>query len=199
MKNSLVFFTTCVSVLFISSCHDAHKYDKSVKELDSLKVVVQQSVAHFKQVDSLACYDAYNKQNTYSTFISFNLKDTVARPVAEDLQIFYTIGKSMVNYLAMRPKWQEEAQTSITQISNLAHDLKNGSVKDEEAIEYVSEEKKEAEKIIHELNENTEIIRRVMQQYTKTLPTAEEVTKRINNGELPQLKNPPIKAQVEMD
>lgn len=99
----------------------------------------------------------------------------------------------------MRPKWLQEAHTSVNQLENLSHDLKNGSVKDEEAIEYVSEEKKEAEKIIHELNESTEIIRRTMQQFSKVLTTAEETTKRINNGQLPQLKNPPIKLVGEMD
>lgn len=199
MKTFFLFFCSSVLSIFFISCRDTHKYDKSIKELDSLKIVVQQSIAHFKQVDSTECYDAYNKQHTYATFISSNLKDTVSWSVAEDLQMFHTIGKSLLNYLAMRPKWLQEAHTSINQIENLSHDLKNGSVKDEEAIEYVSEEKKEAEKIIHELNESTEIIRRTMQQFTKVLPTAEETTKRINNGELPQLKNPPIKLVGEMD
>lgn len=195
---SFLLFSLASAIVF-SSCHDDHKYDKSIKELDSLKIVVQQSITHFKEVDSVSCYNAYNKQNTYSSFINLNLRDTVSRVVAEDLQTFYIIGKSMVNYLAMRPKWQQEAQMSIIQITNLAHDLKNGAVKDEEAIEYVSEEKKEAEKIIQELNENSEIIRRIMQQYEKSLPTAEDVVKKINSGVLPQLKNPAIIAQVEMD
>lgn len=180
-------------LLFFASCGNSHKYDKSVKELDSLKVVVQQSVSHFKEVDSLACYNVYNKQYTYAGFIKFNLKDTVSKSEAENLNLFYHLGKTMVNYLAMRPQWLQQGQLSINQITHLSHDLKNGSVKDEEAVEYINTEKKEAEKIIEELNTNTDIIRRTMEQYLQALPTVEMVVKRINNNTLPELKNPAVK------
>jgi hypothetical protein len=170
-----------------------------VKELDSLKVVVEQSIANFKTVDSVTCYDAYSKQFTYASYINVNLKDTVSRSVANDLQTFYMLGRSMANYLAMRPVWLGEAQKSITQLTNLSHDLKNGSVEDEEAIEFIGEEKKEAEKIIGELKENTEAIREQIEQFTKTLPTAELTVKMLNNDVLPELVKPEIKAQKEMD
>ena len=199
MKLFVSLLSITSSILLISSCGKSHKYDKSVKELDSLKIVVQQSVSHFKQLDSVACYNAYNKQYTYAKFIEINLKDTVSRAVADDLQLFHSLGKSMVNYLAMRPNWQNEAALSMLQITNLTHDLKNGSVEDEEAVEFINEEKKEAEKIIKELNENTEIMHELMQQFSQTITTAEDVTKRINNGVLPQLVNPTIRAQQEMD
>ena len=199
MKLVFLFLSTTLSIVFISSCGKSHKYDKSIKELDSLKIVVQQSVSHFKQLDSAASYNAYNKQYTYAKFIEVNLRDTVSRAVANDLQLFYSLGKSMVNYLAMRPNWQNEAVLSILQITNLTHDLQNGSVDDEEAVEFINEEKKEAEKIIRELNENTEIMYKLMQQFAQTITTAEDITKRINNGVLPQLVNPTVRAQQEMD
>ena len=132
-------------------------------------------------------------------YINVNLKDTVSRSVANDLQTFYMLGRNMVNYLAMRPVWLAEAQKSINQLTNLSHDLKNGSVEDEEAIEFIGEEKKEAEKIIGELKENTEAVREQMEQFTKTLPTAELTVKKLNNDALPELVKPEIKAQKEMD
>ena len=198
MKLFFLIFTI-IGISFFSSCNHSHTYDKYVKELDSLKVVVEQSVANFKTVDSTVCYNAYSKQFTYASYINVNLKDTVPRNTANDLQTFYMLGRNMVNYLAMRPVWLTEAQKSITQLTNLSHDLKNGSVEDEEAIEFINEEKKEAEKIIGELKENTEAIRKQMEQFAKTLPTAESTVKRLNNDVLPELVKPEIKAQKEMD
>ena len=190
---------TIIGISFFSSCNHSHIYDKYIKELDSLKVVVEQSVANFKTIDSTACYNAYSKQFTYASYINVNLKDTVSRSVANDLQTFYMLGRSLVNYLAMRPVWLTEAQKSIMQLTNLSHDLKNGSVEDEEAIEFIGEEKQEAEKIIGELKENTEAIREQMEQFTKTLPTAEFTVKMLNKDVLPELVKPEIKAQKEMD
>ena len=196
----LFFFSlTIIGISFFSSCNHSHTYDKYIKELDSLKVVVEQSVANFKTIDSTACYNAYSKQFTYASYINVNLKDTVSRSVANDLQTFYMLGRSLVNYLAMRPVWLTEAQKSIMQLTNLSHDLKNGSVEDEEAIEFIGEEKQEAEKIIGELKENTEAIREQMEQFTKTLPTAELTVKMLNKNVLPELVKPEIKAQKEMD
>ena len=196
-----LFFLSLTVICFslFTSCNHAHTYDKYVKELDSLKVVVEQSVANFKTIDSTSCYNAYSQQFTYASYINVNLKDTVSKSIANDLQTFYMLGRSMVNYLAMRPVWLGEAQKSITQLTNLSHDLKNGSVEDEEVIEFINEEKKEAEKIIGELKENTEAIREYMEQFTKTLPTAELTVKKLNNDVLPELVKPEVKAQKEMD
>ena len=141
----------------------------------------------------------FSKQFTYASYINVNLKDTVSKSTAEALQTFYLLGKNMVNYLAMRPVWLAEAQKSITQLTNLSHDLKNNSVEDEEVVEFINEEKKEAEKIIAELKENTEAIRIQMEQFTLTLPVAEEVVKKLNKNLLPELEKPEIKAQIEMD
>jgi replicative superfamily II helicase len=182
-----------------SNCNNSHTYDKQIKELDSLKIVLQQSVSNFKTLDSAAIYEAYAKQYTYSSFINVNLKDTVKRSTADNLQTFYSIGKGMVNYLAMRPKWLEEANLSMKQLSDLSHDLKNGSVEVEEAVEFINEEKKEAEKIIEELTINTNVARSYMESYTKTLPSAEEVVKQLNKDALPVIERPVIKPQMEMD
>lgn len=197
----LIFSTIPIflGVLLFSSCNNSHVYDKYVKELDSLKIVVEQSVSNFKTIDSMACYNAYSKQYTYASYINVNLKDTVSKSTAEALQTFYLLGKNMVNYLAMRPVWLTEAHKSIVQLTNLSHDLKNNSVEDEEAVEFINEEKKEAEKIIAELKENTEAIRIHIEQFTLTLPVAEEVIKTLNKGILPELEKPEIKAQIEMD
>ena len=107
--------------IYVSSCKNSNQYAKQVKELDSLKVVLQEALVNFNTIDSAKCYQAYSEQFTYSTFINANLRDTVSRQTAENLQLFYATGKNLVNFLAMSPKWKEEAQKSIKQLTFIQH------------------------------------------------------------------------------
>ena len=186
-------------IMFFSSCHKSDKYEKYIKELDSLKIVIEQSIVNFNSIDSATCYNAYSKQYTYANFINVNLKDTVPKATAEALQTFYLLGRNMENYLAMRPVWILESHKSITQLTNLSHDLKNGSVTDKEAVDFINEEKKEAEKIIIELNKNTDSIRFQLEQFNLNIATVEIVVKKLNHEILPEIVTPVIKAHKEKD
>ena len=194
MKTPALFIILGFSTLLLPVCKPAHAYDKYIKELDSLKVVVEQAVDNFNTVDSLACYEAYSKQDTYSRFLSTRLKDTVSVKVAESLQHFFSTGKPLHDYLAMRPVWISEAKTGIKQVSLLSNDLKNGSVETTEAIEFINDEKKRSEKIIEELKVNTVLVRKHLEVYTKTLPAVEELLRSVNAGELPTIIKPEIKS-----
>jgi len=181
---------TCMSFF---SCRNTHTYDKYVKELDSLKVVLQQSVDNFKTVDSTACMQAYSKQQTYSLFISSHLKDTVTKTVAENLQNFHSVEKGLHDYISLRSSWLKDANSSIAQLQNLSHDLKNGSIDNDEAIAFINDEKKLAEKIIEELKINTENIRKHLELFNQSLPVCEDLIKQLNAGVLPDLINSNVK------
>ena len=187
---SVIMAITCMSFF---SCKNTHTYDKYVKELDSLKVVLQQSVDNFKTVDSATCMNAYSKQYTYSQFIETHLKDTVTKSVAENLQNLQSVKQGLNDYLSLRSNWLATTNTSIKQLQTLSHDLKNGSVNEEEAIEFINQEKKQAELIIEELKVNTETIRKHLEVYNQSLPVCENLVKELNSGVLPQLLSPPIK------
>ncbi|MES2132015.1 MAG: hypothetical protein V4506_06665 [Bacteroidota bacterium] len=194
MKTPALFIILGFSTLLLPMCKPAHAYDKYIKELDSLKVVVEQAVDNFNTVDSLACYEAWAKQDTYSSFLSARLNDTVSAKEAESLQHFFNIGKPLHDYLTMRSVWVSEAKTGIKQVSQLSNDLKNGSVETAEAIEFINDEKKSSEKIIEELKVNTALIRKHLEVYTKTLPAIENMIRNINSGELPVIIKPEIKS-----
>lgn len=186
-------FTLLILSVFATSCKNTHAYDKYVKELDSLKVVLQQSVDNFKTVDSASCIQAYTKQYTYSLFIDSHLKDTVTKVVAENLQNFHSIEKGLNDYVELRSTWLNEANLSITQLQTLSHDLKNGSINEDEAIEFINEEKKQAEKIIEVLKINTESIRKHLEVFNQSLPVCEDLIRQLNSGVLPELATPSIK------
>lgn len=190
---SLLFIIIAITCLSFFSCKNSHSYEKYVKELDSLKVVLQQSVDNFKTVDSATCVNVYSKQYTYSQFIETHLKDTVTKSVAENLQNFQSIKQGLNDYIALRSTWLTSANLSIKQLQTLSHDLKNGSVNEEEAIEFINQEKKQAEAIVEELKVNTETIRKHLEVYNQSLPVCENLVKELNSGILPQVLTPPTK------
>lgn len=174
------------------SCKNTHTYEKYVKELDSLKVVLQQSVDNFKTVDSAATIQAYYKQYTYTRFIETHLKDTVTKTIAENLQNFQSVEKGLGDYLSLRSNWLKEANASILQLQTLSHDLKTGSVDDEEAVEFINNEKKRSEAIIEELKINTETVRKHLEIFNQSLPTVETLVKQLNSETLPALITPEL-------
>jgi len=175
-----------------SSCKNPHGYEKHVKELDSLKVVVEQAVVNFRSVDSIACYNAFIKQQTFTLFINENLKDTVSKTDAESLKNFSNTGEGLRSYLNKRSQWLAEANLTITQLHNLSNDLKKGSLEIDEAVEYIHTEKLQSEKIIEELKVNTESIRSILEIHSTSLPVVEEIVIKLNHGSLPPL---PIKTE----
>jgi hypothetical protein len=135
----------------------------------------------------------YAQQYTYASFIKSNLKDTVSIATAEQLQLFYSIGKNLVNFLVMSPNWKDEAKQSIKQLTDLSHDLKNGSLEEETVFDFVSDENRHATKIIEELKTNTDLMRYSLDVFSKSLPVAQETVKKLNNGALPELIHPEIR------
>lgn len=199
MKTVFSIVLAFIMTMSFLSCRNTHAYDKQVKELDSLKVVLQQSVANFKTVDSTQCVQAYSKQYTYSLFINSHLKDTVTKAVAENLQTFHSVEKGVSDYLSLRSSWLTAANLAISQLQTLSHDLKNGSIDEDDAIEFINEEKKQAEKIIEELKINTETIRKHLELFNQSLPIIEDLIKDLNSGVLPELAKPEIKRIAEIN
>lgn len=186
-----LFICYVIAGLF-SSCRNTRGYEKYIKELDSLKVVLQQSVANFKTVDSSSVIIAYSKHYTYTLFIDSHLKDTVTKSVAQNLQNFKSVEKGLHDYIEYRASWLNNANTSIEQLQHLSHDLKNGSINEEDAIAFINDEKKHSEKTIEELKVNTEYIRKHLELYNQSLPTCENLVKQLNSGILPELVKPSV-------
>ena len=185
MKLFFSFLLGCCILFQMVSCKNTHTFDKYVKELDSLKIVVEQAVDNFKTVDSLTCFTVFNTQASYSKYINSNLKDTISKIEAENLQLFFATGKGLRDYTTKRQTWLNEAALTITQITALSHDLKQGAIEPEEAVDFINKEKKQAEKIIDELKLNTESVRECILTYNKSLPFVQSVLKRLNGGVLP--------------
>lgn len=188
LKYTYIYLVGLISIFLMPSCHNSHAFDKNIKELDSLNIVVVQAIDNFRSVDSNNCILAYQKNTAYGKFLDKNLKDTVNTKTAETLQLFYSTHIGIKNYVENRGVWLKDATSSRKQLSNLVHDLKNGSIETEEAIGYITTEKQQAIKIIEELKKNTEVMRDILDTHAKYTPGVEAFIKSINNGNLPQLQ-----------
>lgn len=187
-KYSHIYLLSIIGVLSVTSCRNTHAFDKNVKELDSLSIVVVQAMDNFRSIDSMNCILAYQKNIAYSKFLDKNLKDTINAKTADNLQLFYSTHTGIKHYVENRGVWLKNATVSNKQLHNLVHDLKNGSVETEEAITFINIEKQQAIKIIEELKKNTEVMRDILDTHAKYTPSVETLIKSMNNGTLPALQ-----------
>lgn len=187
-----LFITAVATGIVFGSCGKSHDYDASVKQLDSLKVVMEESLSGFASLDSAKYADALSKEVTYTAFIQMNVTDTISRQEALMLQELHTAGKAFRGFLSSRRSLIDDARISASQLKKLSADLASGAVDSRVAIQYISQERQEAERIIHLLKLNTEVLRSEMEDYTRSLPGIEALVKAHNNGQLPPTVTPDI-------
>lgn len=180
---TIILFVVIFSGLF--SCQNSYNYDKQIKELDSLKVVITESLNNLKQIDSAYCVNALNTQNMYLQFIEAHTNDTLSKSQAQSLQQFSSIYKSFKTFNDFRLGWIANATQSINQLHHLSKDLQTKSLNNDEANKFVLSEKKNAEIIIHDLKQNALNMRQVTDAYKQYLPEWEALVKQLNNGQLP--------------
>ncbi len=176
-----------------SSCSQLPTYEKHIKELDSLKIVLNQAADNFKQIDSLGCVDYYNQYYTYSQFVNKSGIDTISATDAENLQLFYTSGNTIKEYLEIRNNSLQKVKTVNTQLVNLMRDLKSGAIKSEDAITFINAENQAARACINDLKTSTTIIQQGIDNFNKTVVSTELFIKNHNQNNLPAIIKPNIR------
>ncbi len=171
----------CVA-LFLLGCKPTHRYDKNIRELDSLKIVMEQAVINFKEIDSLECYNAVSRQKMYHSFIIERVTDTLSNAEAKALQLFFTTKQPLNDFINKRQYWLNEASNAKKQLSNLTTDLKNDVVEPDDAVDFINREKTTSEKTIDELKLNTVLVGKHLQVYHVNLPVVETLIKKRNDG-----------------
>ncbi|MBS1637337.1 MAG: hypothetical protein JST26_15560 [Bacteroidetes bacterium] len=184
MKLRLVILALGGSMLLLA-CGRSHVYDASVKQLDSLKVVVEQALDGYIKTDSASCRQVLNKQASYAAFMMSHVNDTIPANEAQTLREFYATGTPLRHFFSTRALLISDARTSVQQLKNLSHDLTSGAVESEKAIGFINDEKIAAEKIISQLKQSTEQIHIQLETFNRTLPVVENMARRYNQGALP--------------
>lgn len=185
MKTLLPFIVAAFTVVSFYACKNNSSYEKYSKELDSLKIVLHQSVSNLRSVDSIKCEEAILKFKIYSDFLDKNLKDTVSLEQAKQLKIFYASGKAIMKFQGLRANYLTNSELRKIQLQNLSNDLNNGSIEPAEAVEFINTEKQASQLLIDEMTGNTNTVRNNIELFTTSLAPVEEVIKARNSGNLP--------------
>jgi hypothetical protein len=174
----------------LTNCRLSNPYQKQIKELDSLKIVVEEAIDYFNKIDSVECSHFLATQQSFKSFLLENLHDTLTKTEAENVQLMMNVGVPLKDYLTQKHVWISQAQLSLRQLHNLNQDLKNNALEPSEAVEYINQEKKIAEYNIQILKTNTELIRKNIEIYKSVVQHNESIIKKINAGNLPIIKSP---------
>lgn len=185
LKTLLPFILAASIIASVYACRNNSSYEKYSKQLDSLKIVLHQSVSNLKSVDSIRCEEAILKFKIYSDFLNKNLKDTVTVEEAKQLKIFYASGETIQKFQALRGNYAASSELRKIQLQNLSNDLKNGSIEPGEAVEFINNEKLASEALIDEMDTNTKTVRENIESFLGSIQTVEEVIKSRNSGNLP--------------
>ena len=171
----------------MASCGRPHAYDASIRQLDSLRVVLDQAGDNFSRLDSAKYAQALSLQVNYSTFVTTHVQDTLDKTDAEALREAYAAGKVFRGFLNSRHQLREETSLNSSQLKKLAQDLKNNAVDQDKAVAYMKEETAQAEQLIVTLKQNTDILYKQLEVFNRHLPAIETLVKRYNAGTLPPL------------
>jgi hypothetical protein len=183
-------FSVVLIFVLLTNCRLSNPYQKQIKELDSLKIVVEEAIDYFNKIDSAECVRFLTTQESYESFLLKNLTDTLTKSEAESVQLMMNVGEPFKDYLKQRHYWISQAHLSVKQLQNLNQDLKNNALEPSEAVEYINQEKKIAEQNIQLLKTNTELIRKNIEIFKSVVQHNELIIKKINAGNLPAIQQP---------
>lgn len=173
------------SLFLTQGCNKNDAYNQKIKSLDSLGGVLGSMVKELEKTDTITLQKAVNRYNYYNAFIQQNLNDTVAKNEADDLQHFYTSGKTLQGFSVNNKVILDRAHRVLNQLAQLSEDAKNKTVNHEGLFRYSEIEQEEAAKVLGIGNAHKTKLLLSMEEFKNSLPGVERLIKSRNNGELP--------------
>lgn len=175
-----------VSLLF-SSCIKNDVYESQVKSLDSLSGALNQKLEELRQVDTVILKKALNKYTNYRQFIQQNVKDTVNKEEANHLQQFYVCGKNLSDFADNRSSILARGSLLNSQINKLITDIKSKSIEEEKLVQFSTQEKQNAEKLIKASYGQQQLFQANLQEFKLSLAGIENLIRSRNNGQMPTI------------
>jgi hypothetical protein len=199
-KNSTDFFVRLYSLkllrvlllplgllLFLSNCHPKNPYEKEILLLDSIKIVLQVKLNEVKKAEVNVNSISFSKYETYSRFLTSNLKDTIGKSEASALSNFIIAGRNISNFMAAKPALIKETEITISQIQKLSADLKENNVAPNSVQSFFNSEKIHAEQLINTIEQHMRTLNISLINFRNALPRTENLIRDINNGQLPSV------------
>lgn len=179
-----------IAVLFsvgLSGCKHDSMYEKEVAILDSTKIVLQVKLNELKKTEQSIQNLQFEKFEAYNSFLKSNVKDTIAKPEGNALQLFVKAGATISEYNKVKADLIRQIEVSVVQIQKLSADLKENNVQHNVAQSYYNSEKGHADELIRIIEQNIKALNLSINNYRNSVSRTEEYIKKINSGQLPNV------------
>jgi len=123
------------------------KYSKEIAHLDSIKVCLLKVQSQLNEIDTARLLAITDDVTGKLSFIQSNFTDTADLKLAQTLDAYNRVGKSIGLLLKQLDTMKVHILTDTTSSSNLKHDLKYNIPLKEKVIDYCKAEEKELERI----------------------------------------------------
>lgn len=187
MRQRCYSFLLLAGMLLVQACSGSGECDRQLRTLDSLSGAVNSVANELQRTDTLLLQKAMTRFAHYSQFIAQNIHDTIAKEDADQLQHFYAGGKSLEAFSVNRQSILARTKLINSQLGRLGLDLKNGGISGEQALQFISQEKQEAQKLTEGSARQKQVFYSALGEFKGALPRVEQLIRSHNNGQLPSI------------
>ncbi len=177
-----------IPLLFGVNCNKADVYKEKGKTLDSLNGVVSSTIRAFQLgVDSVSLEKSILRFEYYREFIRQNVNDTLEKGEADDLRHFYSAGNNLSSFSINRKQILQRVFLINQQLQNLSKDVLEKNIEPERLNKYTAQEASEVRRIVDLAYAQQKLYQTRQEEFKIALKGMENLIRRRNNGELPQI------------
>lgn len=175
------------TLILLQACNQTNQYNQKTKTLDSLNGALNLKLKELEKTDTAMLQRCITRFTYYRQFFKQNLKDTLTKNEADNLQRFYESGKNLQTFWSNRFTILSRASLINSQQSKLATDLKNKTINPEESEPYLKREKESTTELIDAANLQLKIYYTGLEEFKTSLREVESLIRTRNKGELPTI------------
>jgi hypothetical protein len=175
------------TMLLLQSCNQTNLYNQKTKTLDSLNGALNLKVKELEKTDTALLQRCITRFTYYRQFVKQNVKDTLSKNEADNLQRFYESGKNLQSFWSNRFTILGRASLINSQQSKLTIDLKSKIINPEEAEPSIKREKEATTELIDAANAQQKIYYMSLEEFKTSLHEVENLIRIRNKGELPTI------------
>jgi hypothetical protein len=181
----IVYIVLFAWLLFTGSCSQNDVYLQRSKTLDSLSGAVNSMINELAKADTAVLELSIVRVTYYKQFIEQNIRDTIDKINADNLQHFYISGHNLQSFAVNRTAIRVRALKVNSQLEKLGTDVRNKSLTVEELNNYCAAEKQNAAGLLDLGHSQMKLFHQSLEEFRNSLNGVETLIRSHNNGELP--------------
>ncbi|MES2593622.1 MAG: hypothetical protein V4608_17185 [Bacteroidota bacterium] len=174
-KLNCKWYSYILGIVLFSACGHSDKYKVEIKQLDSIKVMVDSAQLKFAAIDTSKIHKYISEINNNLDFINDTNKDTLKTEQAFLLSEYRSSRKPFRVVIAKYATVIDELPKSKKQIENLIHDLKTDKVDEAKVAAYVQDEMIVAGSVVHAIDIMENLDKLYSEKYEANTPKVLEL------------------------